>query len=146
MSESSEEMSSLKKKDKIQNKREVVKPKSSFVTTRKIIHTISHRERLLRASDKQIPNSETTIVQLAEGSIWTERTVQLAKRASWIEQAVQRASWIEQAVQLAERGSWIEQAIQLAEWASWIELAIQLAERATLQENTSLARKFNEEK
>ena len=103
MSESSEEMSSLKKKDKIQNKREVVKPKSSFVTTRKIIHTISHRERLLRASDKQIPNSKTTIIKLAEGASWTERTVKLARSAIWIEQAVQlarSASWIEQVVHL----------------------------------------------
>ena len=100
----------FEKKDKIQNKREVVKPKSSFVTTRKIIHTISHRERLLRASDKQIPNSETTIVQLAEGANWTDPTVQLSERASWIEQAVQlarSASWIEHVVQLARSASWI---------------------------------------
>ncbi|KAF3507724.1 hypothetical protein F2Q69_00006590 [Brassica cretica] len=37
-------MSSLKKRDKIQKKREVGKPESSFVTTPKRIHTISSRK------------------------------------------------------------------------------------------------------
>ncbi|KAF3537203.1 hypothetical protein F2Q69_00022309 [Brassica cretica] len=52
---------------------------------------ISLRERLLQASDKQIPNSETTIVQLAEGASWTERTVQLAEWESWTECTIQLA-------------------------------------------------------
>ncbi|KAF3498751.1 hypothetical protein DY000_02053895 [Brassica cretica] len=47
------------------------------------------RERILQASDKLIPDSKTTIVQLAEGASWTKCTVQLAERASWIDQVVQ---------------------------------------------------------
>ena len=57
-SETSREISSLKKRDTIQKKREVEIPKSSFVTTPKRTHTISLRETLLQASDKRIPNSE----------------------------------------------------------------------------------------
>ena len=97
-------MSVIKKKEII-IKKIVGKPKSSFVTTPKRIHTISLRERLLWALDKQIPNSETTIVQLAE-----------------------LASWIEQAVQLAERASQIEQAVQLACSASWTSPTLQFGE------------------
>ena len=100
MSENIPKKFSLKKRDKIQKKREVGKTKSSFVTTPKRIHTISLRGRLLQASDKQIPNSETTIVQLAEKASWIEQAVQ---KASWTELTVQKASWTECTVQLAER-------------------------------------------
>ena len=47
-SETSPEMSSLKKRDKIQKKREAGKLKSSFVSTRKRIRTLSLRERYSR--------------------------------------------------------------------------------------------------
>ena len=82
---------------KFKRKEKREKPKSSFLSTPKRIHTISLRERLLQASEKRITNNEKPIVQLAEGASWTERTVQLAKRAIWIEQVVQHAclaSWI----------------------------------------------------
>ena len=51
MSETFPEMSSLKKRDKIQHIREAGRSESSFVTIRKRIHTISLPERLLKASD-----------------------------------------------------------------------------------------------
>ncbi|KAF3497859.1 hypothetical protein DY000_02053907 [Brassica cretica] len=98
----SRKMPLFKKKEKIV--KNSGKPKLSVVPTPKRIHTISLRERLL-----QIPNSETTIIQLAEGASWTEHTVQLAEGASWTErtdQLAEQASWIEQAVQPAERACW----------------------------------------
>ncbi|KAF3595790.1 hypothetical protein DY000_02021646 [Brassica cretica] len=51
MSEISQEMFSLKKKDKIQKNGEAGKTKSSFATITKRIHEISLQERLLKGSD-----------------------------------------------------------------------------------------------
>ncbi|KAF3487864.1 hypothetical protein F2Q69_00052913 [Brassica cretica] len=51
MSEISQEMFSLKKKDKIQKSGEAGKTKSSFATITKRIHEISLQERLLKGSD-----------------------------------------------------------------------------------------------
>ncbi|KAF3497390.1 hypothetical protein DY000_02052287 [Brassica cretica] len=72
-------MSSLKKRDKIQNIREAGTPKSSFLTIPKRIHTISLRERLLKASE----NGSRTAKHPSSAS-WTGCTDQLTRSASWI--------------------------------------------------------------
>ena len=121
-------MTSLKKRNKIQKKREVREPKSSFITTPKRIHPIKSSRKVTLGVGQTIPNNEITIklyhpiqrhVQLAHLVSWTEPAVQLAERASWTEHAVQvpcSASWI----QLAERATWTKRAVQLVPSASWI--------------------------
>ena len=104
----SKEVSSFKRRSKIQKNRDVSKTQYQIRNNfEEDSHDKSSR-KVTQGLGQWIPNNETPIVQLAEGTSWTGCTDQLARSASWISLSrrtgeLDRAS---QAVQFARSGSW----------------------------------------
>ncbi|KAF3572428.1 hypothetical protein F2Q69_00059172 [Brassica cretica] len=102
-------MSSLKKRDKIQNIREAGTPKSSFLTIPKRIHTISLRERLLKASENGSRTAKHPSSNSPKGRVGQDAPTNSPVRRVGSVQLAERVSWIEQAILLARSASWINQ-------------------------------------
>ena len=124
-------MSSLKKKDKTQRRREARKPKSIFVTITKKIHAINLQERLLKVSyngsrkaknpSSNSPNGRVGPTTLSNSPIWGVGPITPSNSPIWrvgpttfSNSPIWRVGRL-----LAHLASWTDHTVQLAYFASW---------------------------